>query len=587
MSNHDANSKVIISNDARFYVNRFVRFCQVDLIFAPPIEIQKDNVQITPSLHMANFTGPGVSVTEPDPILHPGEVEINIPGLGGTVPPVIVSNTSATSGSTQVDEISADLVISGLNRGSVIEISTQEDVTITGVTVGGTVATQEIVATDNVNNLRSEVWVCIAPPLGTQTVVVSLSAPAYVSFGAQCVNGVDSSTPVGSTQTATGSDTNPTLSLVTTYDNSIILDSLTTAQTPILYTPGAGQALNWSETANTVVRQGGSSVESSGLQPDNITMDYTITQSTPWCLAALELKGITTPVPPSAGVQTVSGYYVDNTDPANPIITVPKNNMTATTNPGSGNDSTQGYSIGSIWFNNTNMTCWIAQTVGVGTATWTQVLQGNGKNNPTATTNPGVGNDNTQGYSVGSMWFNNTAKSLWVAQSVGTGTAVWTQVLGSSVTGAVIYYCSSVTSSDNSGGTVVLKTYTIPSGTITDSNTVKVLLNTQIINNAGATQTINIKLNGTTVYSFTPLFNNQYTDAKVVIEIFKVSSVVYGYVNLSLRDDISNNNTTKYQQFITTINPSTTNIIVDVESVQAGAVGSAEGTVYQMKVSNV
>jgi|SRR5579859_84725 len=45
--------------------------------------------------------------------------------------------------------------------------------------------------------------------------------------------------------------------------------------------------------------------------------------------------------------------------------------------------------------------------------------------NITATTDPGVSNDNTQGYSVGSTWVNITAGRVFFAISVATGAAAW------------------------------------------------------------------------------------------------------------------------------------------------------------------
>ena len=46
-------------------------------------------------------------------------------------------------------------------------------------------------------------------------------------------------------------------------------------------------------------------------------------------------------------------------------------------------------------------------------------------NNPTATADPGVSNDNTQHYSVGSRWFNVSANRIWTCLSAVTGAAVW------------------------------------------------------------------------------------------------------------------------------------------------------------------
>jgi hypothetical protein len=52
-------------------------------------------------------------------------------------------------------------------------------------------------------------------------------------------------------------------------------------------------------------------------------------------------------------------------------------------------------------------------------------LRGNNGNNTTAITDPGAGNDNTQGYFVGSLWVNTTNGRVWIAQAVGTGAAAW------------------------------------------------------------------------------------------------------------------------------------------------------------------
>jgi hypothetical protein len=48
-----------------------------------------------------------------------------------------------------------------------------------------------------------------------------------------------------------------------------------------------------------------------------------------------------------------------------------------------------------------------------------------GINNFAATTDPGVGNDNTQGYGPGSEWFNTTLSREWTCLSAATGAAVW------------------------------------------------------------------------------------------------------------------------------------------------------------------
>lgn len=47
-------------------------------------------------------------------------------------------------------------------------------------------------------------------------------------------------------------------------------------------------------------------------------------------------------------------------------------------------------------------------------------------NNYHAPLSPGATDDNTKGYSIGSRWFNIKTGQVYVAASVGTGTAAWT-----------------------------------------------------------------------------------------------------------------------------------------------------------------
>lgn len=308
MSDHDANSKVIISNNCKFYL-RYVRACQAGTVFSRPIEVEQNSTLVAKPTEIFNFIGAGVTAVQDG--TDPEKVNITIPG-SGVKPPNVVSVTSRSSGNVQVTTLDADLDISGLNRGAVVQISTEEAQTVVSVTVGGVVCTQEAVDTDAPNNIRQEIWACVNPPLGTQSVVITLSGAAYLTFGAEALSEIDTSNMIGNTQTATGSGFVPTLALTTANDNSIVIDGLATAQTPIIYTSGAGQALNWAITANGNTRQGGSSVEGAGIAPDSITMSYSITQSTPWVLTAIEINGIPAiaPIVSPLTVQDESGGVV-------------------------------------------------------------------------------------------------------------------------------------------------------------------------------------------------------------------------------------------------------------------------------------
>ncbi|MBY0548732.1 MAG: hypothetical protein K2W95_15790 [Candidatus Obscuribacterales bacterium] len=52
------------------------------------------------------------------------------------------------------------------------------------------------------------------------------------------------------------------------------------------------------------------------------------------------------------------------------IVSVPKQNYTGSTPPGASNDNTQGYEIGSVWFNSTTKQFYICQDAATGAADW-------------------------------------------------------------------------------------------------------------------------------------------------------------------------------------------------------------------------
>lgn len=62
------------------------------------------------------------------------------------------------------------------------------------------------------------------------------------------------------------------------------------------------------------------------------------------------------------------------------------------------------------------------------------------KSKTTNASDPGVSDDNTQGYVVGSLWQNTTTGSVWIAQSVATGVAVWVEYVKRDLIRQLIYF---------------------------------------------------------------------------------------------------------------------------------------------------
>lgn len=299
MSDHDANSKVIISNNTPYNLT-LVRRCQADTVFSPPIDVEQEGADIVNPVHTFNFTGGGVAVSQDG--TDPFQANINIPGTSVT-PPVVVGTGSGTSGNVQVSSLTFPLTTSGVNRGVLVQVSMEQLQTITSITFNGVPLTQQVVLTDAPNNLRSEQWFLVAPFLGTANIVITLSGASYISAGAEALVSVNQATPVGALTSNNGTSLAPTEIIVTTVDNSLVFDSLVTAQTPILYTPGPGQTSNWAHFAVTDTRQGSSTWEAAGTAPDAVTLSYAITQNTDWVMTGIEILGLAPAIGSQVAIQ--------------------------------------------------------------------------------------------------------------------------------------------------------------------------------------------------------------------------------------------------------------------------------------------
>jgi len=205
--------------------------------------------------------------------------------------PTIVTTSSATTGTSTAGSLNWNHVSVGGDRLLLVEISTQEDETVSGVTYNGDALTQAASHTRVTGNLRTEIWYRVAPDLGTNAIVITMSGAAYISATALTLNDVNQTTPIGDTSDADGSSTAPSVVVTTTTDNSLVVDSLSAASDPLTATAGSGQSIQQS-VLDTATRQIATSVE---IQPTagNTTMDYTIAPSTNWAITAVEVIGVT------------------------------------------------------------------------------------------------------------------------------------------------------------------------------------------------------------------------------------------------------------------------------------------------------
>lgn len=108
------------------------------------------------------------------------------------------------------------------------------------------------------------------------------------------------------------------------------------------------------------------------------------------------------------------------------------NKLNATTAPVVGDDDGDGYSVGSRWVDLTAEKEYVCLDATTDAAVWTETTGGGSGgtsllNKFDATTAPVVGDDDGDGYEVGSRWVDVTADKAYVCLDASTGAAVWTE----------------------------------------------------------------------------------------------------------------------------------------------------------------
>lgn len=352
---HSGTAEFVISNSAPFY-DRFLKKCQIDALVSAPIATYSEGTLIDPHTHAYDYQGAGVSVapdgTDPDKMI------VTIPGTGIN-PPTVVSTSSATSGATQVPTLTWSHVSSGINRLLVVQVTAVGGGTVSGITYNGIALTNGVIAANG--TIDDEQWYLIAPPVGIYDIIVSLSSNSYITAGAETYTTTNQISPIGATQSATGTSLTPSLVFTTTHDNSLVVDSISTGTLPIVYTAGAGQSENWKITNNPNAAQGASSVQAAGSAPDSVIMAWTITQSIPWVQTVMEINGVSGS---ASGITSING----DTTPAQTIVGTGGTTVSTVGGVTTVNSSTGGSGITSI-----NGDTTAAQTIvnggGIGIAT--------------------------------------------------------------------------------------------------------------------------------------------------------------------------------------------------------------------------
>lgn len=200
------------------------------------------------------------------------------------------ATSTATSGSAETGNTT--LTWSHTNAGDFMRVgvSWRSDAgqTVSGITYNGVALTQ--IGTAAVNGSTSAGhWRLIAPASGAHNVVVTLSADtAALMAGATTYSGVDQTTPTGTSNTATGNSTTPTVDIAS-VSGDIVVDVVAGSPVFTLDSAGAGQTAEWNiSDSGAQFRRGGGSRETATTT--TTTMSWSVSTASTWAIHGVALK---------------------------------------------------------------------------------------------------------------------------------------------------------------------------------------------------------------------------------------------------------------------------------------------------------
>lgn len=312
MSDHNANSKVIISNNGRFY-SRFVRACQVGTIFSAPISVLDESHLIDSGVEKFNFFGDSVEADKD--FSDPSKVNISVVSNPTNRKPVIENNVIGSNASTPGTSLSFPLTITSANYLRICISS--ENVSLTSVTYNGVAATLIGSKANVPENLKVFIYGLINPTPGTHNISVTFGSACFASVGGFGVIGVDTSNPTdGVSSGAIGAGTNPLDSAITTTQNTLVHDIVGTVGTGTSFSP----IVPWTLFANTPTSERDAALSYRNvLSPTTVADSYTIAPNKPWAIITSGIRGAPNAI---GGVNSVTGLNTDNTDPVNPVVKI-------------------------------------------------------------------------------------------------------------------------------------------------------------------------------------------------------------------------------------------------------------------------
>ena len=202
---------------------------------------------------------------------------------------------AASSSSTAVGPtLTWSHTCSGAQRVLVVGVGLETAQSVTSVTYGGVELTRVgYVAQgqgDTYDDVRSELWVLIAPLTGANNIVVTASGETEIIGGATSWTGAHQSAPTGVFASATGTSNAPSVAVASTAGDFVVDNMIASRSSPgtITATVGAGQTQRWNQVIGVSYPKRACGSTEGGAA--SVTMSWTLSASFPWAICGVCIK---------------------------------------------------------------------------------------------------------------------------------------------------------------------------------------------------------------------------------------------------------------------------------------------------------
>ncbi len=315
ISEHSVNAVVIITNNGPFN-GKLLKRCHIGNLVSAPIETQDEDKTVVVATEIYNFIGDNVQA-EQDP-MNPRKANITVITNPQTTTPQEEDSATGTTGSSASATLTIPFTVTAANYLRVW-ISAQIE-TITSVLFDGVPLNIITSKQNGGSDLQVLLYDLVNPNVGAHSLVITFNNPIKFSAGVNSYFNVDTGSPIdGISAGAIGTSDDPTDSVTTTLEGSLVQSIVGTTNNPTNFTQFGLWTVN---NEVTVADRPGAISTRKALAPGLIANTYTLDVITPWAMIMVGIKGINVP---TGGVQSVTDngngiVVVDNTDSANPVV---------------------------------------------------------------------------------------------------------------------------------------------------------------------------------------------------------------------------------------------------------------------------